>query len=135
MKTELESAGSLVSLPSLRTTTPRPRKNWKATKKKVEERGQQKRKRTDSQETGCKCRFCKLELKQGPDSPHIYSGIPGVAGKYIYCPAKSVLLIQRSGDGEGNDVEKSQESAFYEMEKRDGRLKRKNEGEGGVVVF
>ncbi|KAI3368408.1 hypothetical protein L3Q82_008112 [Scortum barcoo] len=61
-----------------------------ATKKKVEERGQQKRKRADCQEMVRKCRFCKLELKQGPDSPHIHSGIPGVAGKYIYFPAKEM---------------------------------------------
>lgn len=60
-----------------------------ATKKRVEERGQQKRKREESQHTGRKCRFCKMELKQGPNSPYIHAGFPGVVGKYIYCQQKS----------------------------------------------
>ncbi|KAI3358168.1 hypothetical protein L3Q82_003169 [Scortum barcoo] len=57
MKTELESAGLWsASIPVHNPTE--TKEELEATKKKVEERGQQKRKRTDSQETGRKCRFC-----------------------------------------------------------------------------
>ncbi|KAK2905454.1 hypothetical protein Q8A67_007253 [Cirrhinus molitorella] len=50
-----------------------------ATKKRVEEKGQQKRKRSDTQPqpTGRLCRFCKMELKKGPNSPHVHTGFPG----------------------------------------------------------
>lgn len=37
------------------------------TKKRVEEKGQQKRKRPESPHVGRLCRFCKTELKQGPN--------------------------------------------------------------------
>ncbi len=43
------------------------------------------RRAEESPAPGRKCRFCKLELRQGPNSPHIHTGFPGVPGKYIYC--------------------------------------------------
>ncbi|KAJ8375214.1 hypothetical protein SKAU_G00057940 [Synaphobranchus kaupii] len=52
------------------------------------ERG--KRKSVEVQPAGRLCRFCHQPLKQGPNSPHIHTYFPGVAGKYIYCPAKTV---------------------------------------------
>ncbi|XP_037603582.1 uncharacterized protein LOC119475192 [Sebastes umbrosus] len=89
-----------------------------ATKKRVEERGQQKRKRTDSPQTGRKCRFCKMELKQGPNSPHIHTGFPGIAGKYIYCPAKVFSLYKDQGMEKEMTWKEFQVSAFYEREKK-----------------
>ncbi len=68
-----------------------------ATKKRVEARGQQKRKRADTQHTGRLCRFCQMELKQGPNSPHIHTDFPGVPGKYIYCPAKAFSVYKGQG--------------------------------------
>ncbi len=67
-----------------------------ATKKRVEARGQQKRKRADTQHTGL-CRFCQMELKQGPNSPHIHTDFPGVPGKYIYCPTKAFSVYKGQG--------------------------------------
>lgn len=49
-----------------------------ATKKWVEEKPAKKSKRPDSQIAG------HMELRQGPNSPHVYTGFPGVPGKYIY---------------------------------------------------
>ncbi|XP_067464800.1 uncharacterized protein [Thunnus thynnus] len=89
-----------------------------ATKKNVEERGQQKRKRAESQHTGRKCRFCKMELKQGPNSPHIHTGFPGVVGKYIYCPAKVFSIYKDQGMGKEMTWKEFQESQFYEMERQ-----------------
>ncbi|XP_051793442.1 uncharacterized protein LOC110959929 isoform X2 [Acanthochromis polyacanthus] len=90
-----------------------------ATKQRVEDRVQQKRKRTDSQPTGTrKCRFCRLELKQGPDSPHIHAGFPGVAGKYIYCPAKIFSVYKDKGMDKEMTWREFQESPFFEVEKQ-----------------
>ena len=91
-----------------------------ATKKRVEDRGQQKRKRTtteESQPTGRKCRFCRMELKQGPNSPHIHTGFPGVAAKYIYCPAKVFSIYKDQGMEKEMTWKEFQESAFYKSEK------------------
>lgn len=91
-----------------------------ATKKRVEDRGQQKRKRTpteESQPTGRKCRFCRMELKQGPNSPHIHTGFPGVAGKYIYCPAKVFSIYKDQGMEKEMTWKEFQESAFYKSKK------------------
>ncbi|XP_032365781.1 uncharacterized protein LOC116683514 [Etheostoma spectabile] len=92
-----------------------------ATKKRVEDRGQQKRKRTPTQEpqlTGRKCRFCRMELKQGPNSPHIHTGFPGVAGKYIYCRAKVFSIYKDQGMEKEMSWKEFQESAFYESERQ-----------------
>lgn len=89
-----------------------------ATKKRVEERGQQKRKRSDAQQTGRLCRFCKMELKQGPNSPHIHTGFPGVPGKYIYCPAKVFSIYKGQGMVKEMTWKEFQDSAFYEAEKQ-----------------
>ncbi|KAK2814276.1 hypothetical protein Q5P01_000649 [Channa striata] len=55
------------------------------------------KKKTESQHTGRKCQFCKVELKQGPNSPHIDTGFPGMVGKYIYCPSKVFSLYKNHG--------------------------------------
>ncbi|KAI7808659.1 hypothetical protein IRJ41_010758 [Triplophysa rosa] len=68
-----------------------------ATKKRVEEKMQKKRKKTEYQYAGRLCRFCHMGLKQGPNSPHIHTGFPGVAGKYIYCPSKVYSLYRDKG--------------------------------------
>ncbi len=47
----------------------------------MEER--RKRKAMEQHPTGRLCRFCHKPLKQGPESPHIHTGFPGVAGKYV----------------------------------------------------
>ncbi|XP_054475533.1 uncharacterized protein LOC129107946 [Anoplopoma fimbria] len=77
--------------------TPFFQRELDATKQRVEEKGQQKRKRTDLQPAGRRCRFCNMQLKQGPNSPHIHTGFPGVSGKYIYCPAKVCSLYKDRG--------------------------------------
>ncbi|KAF6715463.1 hypothetical protein FQA47_005424 [Oryzias melastigma] len=71
------------------------------TQKRTEEKKQLKRKRTETAvPAGRKCLFCKLSLKQGPDSPQIHTNFPGVVGKYIYCPGKVFSLHRgmRIGD-------------------------------------
>ncbi|XP_026215335.1 uncharacterized protein LOC113161747 [Anabas testudineus] len=89
-----------------------------ATKKKVEERDKQKRKRTESQPTGRKCRFCKTELKQGPNSRHIHTGFSGIAGKYIYCPAKVFSLYRDQGMEREMTWKEFQETPFYDKERQ-----------------
>eukprot|EP00066_Takifugu_rubripes_P030700 XP_011619966.1 PREDICTED: uncharacterized protein LOC105419909 [Takifugu rubripes] len=66
-----------------------------ATKKRVEEKA--RRQRLGSQPPDRLCRFCHLTLKQGPNSPHIHTGFPGVAGKHIYCPSKVYSLYRDKG--------------------------------------
>ncbi len=61
----------------------------------MEER--RKRKAMEQHPTGRLCRFCHKPLKQGPESPHIHTGFPGVAGKYVYCPARVFSLYQTDG--------------------------------------
>ncbi|XP_056286499.1 uncharacterized protein LOC130204037 isoform X2 [Pseudoliparis swirei] len=102
-----------------------------ATKKRVEERGQQKRKRTESQHTepqntGPRCRFCGMGLKQGPNSPHIHTGFPGVAGKYVYCPAKVLSLYRDQGMEKEMTWREFQASAFYETEKNRWAVAKRN---------
>lgn len=86
-----------------------------ATKQRVEERQQQKKKREESPAPVRKCRFCKLELQQGPNSPHIHTSFPGLPRKCICCPAEVFSLYREQG------MEMSwrefQESHFYEKEK------------------
>lgn len=59
----------------------------KATKERVAQK-KTKTKSADLQPSRHMCRFCHLQMKQGPNSPHIHTGFPGVTGKYVYCPAK-----------------------------------------------
>ena len=92
------------------------------TKKRVEERGMQKRKRSESasqqQPTGRMCRFCHKPLKQGPNSPHVHTGFPGVVGKYIYCPEKVLSLYKDQGMDKEMTWREFTESPFYKMEKQ-----------------
>lgn len=88
------------------------------TKKRVEEKGQLKRKRSDTRHTGRLCRFCKMELKQGLNSPHIHTGFPGVPGKYIYCPSKVFSIYKGQGMVKEMTWKEFQDSAFYEVEKQ-----------------
>ncbi|MEQ2202208.1 hypothetical protein XENOCAPTIV_027505 [Xenoophorus captivus] len=68
--------------------------------------------------TGRLFRFCHRPLKQGPNSPHIHTGFPGVAGKYIYCPAKVFSLYQAEGMSREMTWAEFCQSSFYEAEKR-----------------
>ncbi|XP_076837142.1 uncharacterized protein LOC143482626 isoform X2 [Brachyhypopomus gauderio] len=89
-----------------------------ATKKRVEEKKDKKRKRPDSEQAGRRCRFCHRDLKQGPNSPHIHTGFPGVAGKYIYCPSKVYSLYQQKGMAKEMTWKEFQKSPFYEAERQ-----------------
>ncbi|XP_067091479.1 uncharacterized protein [Osmerus mordax] len=87
-----------------------------ATQQKVQ--GQKaKRKAADVPPQGRLCRFCHLVFKQGPDSPNIHTGFPGVAGKYVYCPAKVFSLYQDQGMEKELTWGEFKGSAFYEAEK------------------
>ncbi len=44
----------------------------KDTKKRVEEKGHQKRKRPETGHVSRLCRFCKMQLKRVSNSPHIH---------------------------------------------------------------
>ncbi|XP_060905129.1 uncharacterized protein LOC132982595 [Labrus mixtus] len=88
------------------------------TKKRVEERMGKKRKRPEPHQAGRLCRFCHLELKQGPNSPHIHSGFPGVAGKYIYCPSKVYSLYRNKGMAREMSWKEFHASPFYETERQ-----------------
>ncbi|XP_030613308.1 uncharacterized protein LOC115800199 [Archocentrus centrarchus] len=88
-----------------------------ATKKRAEERMAKKRKRPESQQAGRLCRFCHMDLKQGPNSPHIHTGFPGVAGKYIYCPSKVYSRYRDKGMAKEMTWKQFQESPFYEAER------------------
>lgn len=89
----------------------------KLTKRRVEDRAEKKRKLQNPQHQGRLCRFCRTELKQGPNSRHIHTGFPGVAGKYIYCPAKVLNLYNDRGMTEEMKWREFQSSAFYDMER------------------
>lgn len=87
-----------------------------ATQQKVQ--GQKaKRKAADVPPQGRLCRFCHRVLKQGPDSPHVHTGFPGVAGKYVYCPAKVFSLYQDQGMEKELIWGDFKGSAFYEAER------------------
>lgn len=87
------------------------------TKRRVEDKAEKKRKLSDPQPQGRICRFCRTELKQGPNSKHIHTGFPGVAGKYIYCPAKVLDLYKDRGMTKEMTWKEFQDSSFYGMEK------------------
>ena len=67
--------------------------------------------------TGRLCRFCHQPLKQGPGSPHIHAGFPGVPGKYIYCPSKVFSLYKAQGMVKEMTWMEFQQSDFYETER------------------
>ncbi|XP_051794347.1 uncharacterized protein LOC110946501 [Acanthochromis polyacanthus] len=67
--------------------------------------------------TGRCCRFCHIPLKQGPGSPHIHTGFPGVPGKYIYCPSKVFSVYRSQGMTKELTWREFQRSAFYEVER------------------
>ncbi len=87
------------------------------TKKRVEEKGHQKLKRPETGHVSPLCRFCKMQLKRGSNSPHIdmsytyihmckpHTGFPGVAGKYIHCPDK-VFFIYQPQNVQKDDLER-----------------------------
>lgn len=89
-----------------------------ATKKRVEEKMQKKRKMPDTQKAGRLCRFCHMVLKQGRNSPHIHTGFPGVAGKYIYCPSKVYSLYRDKGMAKKMNWNEFQKSPYYEAERQ-----------------
>ena len=95
------------------------------TKRRVEDKAEKKRKLTDPQPLGRMCRFCRTELKQGPNSKHIHTGFPGVAGKYIYCPAKVLALYKDRGMTKEMTWREFQASSFYAMEKERWAAERK----------
>ncbi|XP_056267292.1 uncharacterized protein LOC130191663 [Pseudoliparis swirei] len=83
---------------------------------------QQQRSDEDELEAiGC---FCGMGLKQGPNSPHIHTGFPEVAGKYVYCPAKVLSLYRDQGMEKEMTWREFQASDFYETGKTDGPLTR-----------
>ncbi|GAA6085635.1 uncharacterized protein LOC119497938 [Tachysurus ichikawai] len=88
-----------------------------STKKRVEKR-QQKRKRPEVHRVGRLCRFCKMELKQGPNSPHLHTDFPGIAGKYIYWPSKVFSIYQHQGMEKEMTWKEFQRSPFYEIERQ-----------------
>ncbi len=91
------------------------RQNSSIEKKRVEKM-LKKRKRPDTQQASRLCRFCHMVLKQGPNSPHIHTGFPGVAGKYIYCPSKVYSLYQDKGMAKEMKWNEFQKSPYYEAE-------------------
>lgn len=93
-------------------------KELEDTKKRVEEKMQKKRKMPDTQQAGRLCRFCHMVLKQGPNSPHIHTGFPGVAGKYIYCPSKVYSLYRDKGMAKEMNWNEFQKSPYYEAERQ-----------------
>lgn len=82
----------------------------------MEER--RKRKTMEQHPTGRLCRFCHKPLKQGPESPHIHTGFPGVAGKYVYCPARVFSLYQTEGMTHEMTWGEFCQSSFYEAERK-----------------
>ena len=119
MKTELESLGLWPGCeqPQDFVETKFYQQELENTKKRVEERGQQERQRSDSQKpTGRLWRFCAKALKQGPDSPHVHTGF--VAGKYIYCPAKVLSLYKDQGMDKDMTWKEFKESVFYKIEQQ-----------------
>ncbi|XP_078811397.1 uncharacterized protein LOC144995541 isoform X1 [Oryzias latipes] len=77
----------------------------------------QKRKAREQHPSGRLCRFCHKPLKQGPGSPHIHTGFPGVVGKYVYCPARVLSLHRANGMTQEMTWETFSQSPFYEAEK------------------
>ncbi|KAK9952765.1 hypothetical protein ABG768_018572 [Culter alburnus] len=82
----------------------------------MEER--KKRKAMEQHPTGRLCRFCHKPLKQGPQSPHIHARFPGVAGKYVYCPARVFSLYRTEGMTHEMTWGEFCQSSFYEAERK-----------------
>ncbi|XP_056908632.1 uncharacterized protein LOC130536600 [Takifugu flavidus] len=87
-----------------------------ATKKRVDEKAL--RQRLGFQPPDRLCRFCHLTLKQGPNSPHIHTGFPGVAGKHIYCPSKVYSLYRDKGMAREMTWKEFVATPFFEAERR-----------------
>ncbi len=81
-----------------------------ATKKQVEEKGQKK---TKGLKLNMLVRFCKLELKQGPNSPQIHR---------LSWRSREICLLPSIYQPQGIQKEMTwtefKESAFYEMERQ-----------------
>ena len=99
------------------SSTPFFQRELEDTKKRVEDKTDKKRKRPDSQQPGRHCRFCHVLLKQGPDSPHIHTSFPGLAGKYIYCPSRVHALYQHKGMNKEMSWKDFCMSPFFELER------------------
>lgn len=84
-------------------------------KKVLEDR--KKRKAKEQHPSGRLCRFCHKPIRQGPESPHVHTGFPGVPGKYVYCPSKVLSLHQANGMSQEMTWEEFSQSPFYEAEK------------------
>ncbi|KAJ8353225.1 hypothetical protein SKAU_G00207920 [Synaphobranchus kaupii] len=97
--------------------TPFFQREMDAMKLRVQEK-RLKRTSAEKVQKGRLCRFCHKELKQGPNSPHIHTGFPGVAGKYIYCPAKVFSEYEQQGMAREMTWREFQASTFYEKEKQ-----------------
>ncbi len=88
------------------------------TKKHVEEKGHQKRKRPETGHVSHLCRCCKMELKRGPNSPHIHmfsphTGFPGVNMFIALIRSFSFTNLRTCRK---MTWRKFKESAFYKME-------------------
>ncbi len=60
--------------------------------------------------TGHLCRFCH--------KPQANTGFPGVAGIYVYCPARVFSLYQTEGMTHEMTWEEFCQSSFYEAERK-----------------
>ncbi len=58
--------------------------------------------------------FCRTRT----NSPHIHTGFPGVAGKYIYCPYLVFSLYQAQGMSAEMSWSDFQQYQIYEAEKK-----------------
>lgn len=77
-----------------------------------------KRRAAEQQPTGRLCKFCRKPIKQGPESPHVYHAFRGVAGRYIYCPARVLSLYKEEGMVAEMTWGSFQQSDFYKAEKK-----------------
>ena len=68
---------------------------------------------SSKQPTGRLCKFCRKPIKQGPESPHVYHAFRGVAGRYIYCPARVLSLYKADGMNVEMTWGEFQQSDFY----------------------
>ncbi len=72
----------------------------------------------ETEHVGRLCRFYQIELKRGPNSPHIHTGFPGIAGKYVHCSAKVFSIYQPQNMQKEMTWKEFKESAFYKMERQ-----------------
>lgn len=79
---------------------------------------QRKRQAPQPEPVGRLCRFCRLPIKQGPNSPHIHTSFPGVPGNYIYCPAKVLNIYKDRGMQTEMTWLEFKDSPFYDAERK-----------------